>query len=281
MLNAVALKLPWSPEQVRSIRDQLNSWLTNGDTNKLIELLRREPTAIAHPAVFWQLFYLSQLLRQNDADDLKELEARGGSYDDSQPVLPSGVKPMAKEFLSKLISAWVSAMLPGHAVEHIKFFRRRGRTAKWSTEDRITFLTEFGSLSAALHTIEEAGLAEISPKKNEPSTKFMKRMEAVVQRLNTHTLEYRCASIKTPATMTKGAVLKKQRPSLPNAVASKIVRQAVRCKRLSKTRLLYGILAHHHLGDYRKIEIVRGLIEHAEADFPALDNRRRSHASKS
>lgn len=140
-------------------------------------------------------------------------------------------------------------------------------------------LTEFEELSTALNEIEEAGPAEVALKKKESRAKFLKRMEAVVQRLNTYTLEYWAASIKTPATMTKGAVLKKKRPFLPNAVASKIVRQAVPDKRLSKNKLLYGILAHHYLRDCRKIEPMRGLIEHGEADFPELDRRRRSHST--
>lgn len=279
--DGVALKMDWSPSQLYAIRSQIMSWLKNVKQTEVINLLSREPTAIAHPSVFHQIFYLSQLLRQNDADDLKELEARGGSYDTDQPVLPSGIKPLAEEFLSKLISAWVSGILPGHSVERVKLSKRRGRIPKWQEEDRITILMEFGTLSAALLTIEETGPAEIAPKKNELNAKFMKRMEAVVQRLNAHTTEYWFASIKTPATMTKGAVLKKQRPSLPHEVASKIVRQAVRDKRLSKNSLLYGILAHHYVKDCRKIETMRGLIEHAEADFPELDSRGHSHASKS
>jgi hypothetical protein len=103
----------------------------------------------------------------------------------------------------------------------------------------------------------------------------------VVQRLNTHTLMYWFASIETPATLTKGGVLKKQRPFLPNTVASTIVRQALPDKRLSKNNLLYGILAHHYLRDCREIETIRGLIEHGEADFPDLDTRGHSHSSKS
>jgi hypothetical protein len=271
----------WSLAQRHAIHSQIMSWLKNDKQTEVIELLHDEPTAIAHPSVFLQLFHLSGLLRQIDDDDVKAFDEQGGRYDDDQPVLPSGINPLAEEFLFKLLSAWVSRMLPDHVVTRLKPFKRRGRNAKWSTDDRITILTEFGGLSEALHKIEDAGPAEVASKKSESRTRFLKRMEAVVQRLNTHTLEYWAASIETPATMTKGAVLKKKRPSLPNPVASKIVRQALPDKRLSKNNLLYGILAHHYLSDCRQIETMRGLIEHGEADFPDLDTRGHSHSSKS
>jgi len=268
----------WSVSQLQAIRSQIMSWLKNDKQVEVIELLRRESTAIAHPSVFWQLFHLRGLLRQIDEDDVKAFNDQGGRYDDDQSVLPSGIKPLAEEFLLKLLSAWISGMLPGHAVIRLKPFKRHGRTAKWSTDDRITILTEFGDLSRALNGIEEAGPAEVALKKNESRAKFLKRMEAVVQRLNTRTLQYMFASIKTPATMTKGAVLKKKRPFLPKAVASKIVKQAVPDKRLSKNNLLYGILAHHYLSDCLEIGTIRGLIKHGEADFPALDTRGHSHS---
>jgi hypothetical protein len=279
--DKVALKMGWSPPQLQVIRSQLISWLKNNKQTDLVEFLSHEPAAILHPCVFWQLFHLRSLLWQFDEDDVKAFEEHGGSHDNDQPVLPSGIKPLAEEFLLKLLSAWVSGMLPDHVVTRLKPFKRRGRTAKWSTDDRITILTEFGDLSKALNEIEEAGPAEVALKKNESRAKFLKRMEAVVQRLNTRTLEYMFASIETPATMTKRAVLKKQRPSLPNTVASRIVRQAVPDTRLSKNNLLYGILAHHYLRDCRKIEPMRGLIEHGEADFSDLDTRGHSHSSKS
>ena len=278
--NEISLKVSWSPNQAKFIHEQLISWLTTADTNKLVQLLREEPIAISHPMVFWQLFHLRQVLRLTSEEERAAWEADGyGGLDPNEEVLPEGVKPAAYTQLQQILSAWVRALLPGHTVEPPKAYGRRGRNTKWSTDEKITFLTEFGKLREALHEIEEAGPAEVAPKKNESRAKFRKRMEAVVQRLNTHTLENWVASIETPATWTKGAVLKKQRPSLPNTVTSKIVRQAVPDKRPSKNKLLYGILAHHYLRDCCEIEIMRGLIEHAEADFPELDSRRRSHTT--
>jgi hypothetical protein len=278
--SEIALKVGWSPNQAKYIHEQVISWLKTGDTKKLVALLREEPTAITHPMVFWQLFHLRQVLRMTSEEERAAWEAEGyGGLDPKEKVLPEGVKPAAYTQLQQILSAWVRALLPGHTVEPPKPYRRRGRNAKWSTNDKITILTEFGELSTALNEIEEAGPAEVAPKKNESRAKFLKRMEAVVQRLNTHTLENWVASIETPATETKGAVLKKQRPSLPDTVTSKIVRQAVPDKRPSKNKLLYGILAHHYLRDCCDIEIMRGLIEHAEADFPELDSRRLSHTT--
>lgn len=100
-LNEIALKVRWSPDQAKFIHEQLTAWLKTGGTNKLVDLLRGEPTAIARPSIFWQLFHLSGLLRQIDEDDVKAYDEHGASYDHDQPVLSSGIKPLAEEFLLK------------------------------------------------------------------------------------------------------------------------------------------------------------------------------------
>ena len=38
--NEIALKVRWSPNQAKYIHDQLSSWLTTGEANKLVVLLK-------------------------------------------------------------------------------------------------------------------------------------------------------------------------------------------------------------------------------------------------
>lgn len=272
--ESVTLRLPWSAKQLKAIHAGISSWLERGEIHCLTRLLFHEPSAIGHPAVFWQLQHLGQLLGGIDEDELEDLQQQSAGYDDTQPVLPVETKQAAREFLAELVTAWVRGMLPGYSVEPVKFGKRRGRSVKWDIEDKVSILSEFGTLSEQLNKIEEACPAGLAPKKGESRSKFLKRMETVVQSLNEHTLEYFFAAQKTSASMDKPPVMQKQPPRLPEKTVSTIVRQSVREKRLSKNALLYGILAHHYQKDCRKIETIRGLIEHAEADFPELDVRR-------
>lgn len=274
--ESVTLRLPWSATQLKAIHAGLSSWLKRDEIHDLTKLLFHEPSAIYHPTVFWQLQHLSHLLRQIDENELVDLQESGGSYDDTQPVLPAGTKQTARDFLAALVTAWVGGILPGYSVEPVKIGKRRGRSVKWDVKDKVFMLSEFGTLSEWLNAIEGAGPAELAPKKGESRAKFLKRMETVVQRLHQHTPEYFFAAQKTSAIMDKPPVMKKKPPRLSEATVSTIVRQSVRGKRLSKNALLYGILAHHYRKDCRKIETIRGLIEHAEADFPELDVRRQA-----
>jgi hypothetical protein len=104
-------------------------------------------------------------------------------------------------------------------------------------------------------------------------------METVVQDLNTETIGWFFARQEKPATLERPVVIKKDNGRLPQTIASTIVKQAWAGKRLSRNALLYGILAHHYAKDCRKIETIRGLIEHAEADYPEMDRRRRTRSS--
>ena len=266
--NEIALKVRWSPNQAMFIHEQLISWLKTGDTGKLVDLLRQEPTAIARPSVYWQLFHLRQLLRITSEEERADLEAEGYSLDPNEEVLPKGVKPAAYAQLRQLLSAWVVALLPGHTVEPLKPYRRKGRPPKWSIEERIAMLSEFNILRDALNKLEGEGSAELAPKRKETTRAFISRMAHLVQEVNTHTVEYFCS------------LMAKRPPArLPNNIALTIARRSIQKLRLSKNNLLYGVLAHYWLHDCRQLDTMRGLIEHGEADFSELDRRRRSHST--
>ena len=267
VLGAPPDKLPlailWRPEKFQSIRDQISSWLTSGDIGKLADLLRREPTAIAHPAIFWQIFHLCHLLRMTSEEERADLAAEGYSLDPKEEVLQEGVKPAAYTQLQQLLSAWVRALLPGHTVEPPKPYIRKGRPPKWSMASRINMLSEFNALRDALNKLEGKDSAAIVPKRKETTEAFLLRMARLVQKVNTHTVEY------------FASLMAKRPPArLPNNVALRIARRSIQKDRLSKNNLLYGILAHYWLRDCSKLNTMRGLIEHAEEDYPTLAERK-------
>lgn len=136
--NEITLKVRWSPNQAKFIHEQLTSWLTTGDINKLVKLLREEPVAITHPMVFWQLFHLRQLVRTPSEEEEGRRPVwtwkaeRHGQDELDEAVLPKGVKPAGHRALLDLLTAWVSRFLPGYAVTQLrqkrtKALRRNGR----------------------------------------------------------------------------------------------------------------------------------------------------------
>lgn len=260
--NEIALKVRWSPNQAKFIHEQLISWLTTGDTNKLVDLLREEPIAITHPMVFGQLFHLRQVVRMTGEEELAAWEAEGYWLDPNEEVLPKGVQPAAYAQLQQLLAAWVRVLLPGHTVEPPKPYRPKGRPPKWSIEARIAMLSEFNTLRDALNKLEGEDPAALAPKRKESTKAFISRMVHLVQKVNTHTVEY------------FASLMAKRPPAhLPHNVALTIARRSIRKARLSKNNLLYGVLAHYWLHDCRQLDTMRGLIEHAEEDFPDLAER--------
>ena len=187
-------------------------------------------------------------------------EAEGyGGLDPNEEVLPEGVKPAAYAQLQQILSAWVRALLPGHTVEPPKPYRRKGRPPKWSIQTRIDILSDFNILRNALNKLEGEDPAALAPKRKETTEAFKLRMAHLVQEVNTHTVEY------------FASLMAKDPPArLPNNVALTIARRSVRRARLSKNKLLYGVLAHYWLHDCKQLDTMRGLIEHAEEDFPYL-----------
>ena len=258
--GASTLPLPWEPEHLDAIRTAISTWLREDKENELVELLRRDLTAIAYPAVFRQILYLASLVRLDEDDR------------------PSETRREATAFLADLLSAWVAALIPGYTLVPIPFTKRRGRPRIYDEELRFRVLEEFQNLRAVLDEIEGAGPAEIAPKKSESRPQFLRRMEGVVQSVNKHTVEYWALSRLRPAKETKRTVLREKPPVLSKKVLSQIVWQAVHAQRVSKNTLLYGILAHHYLRDCRQVESMRGLIEHAEPDYPEFDSRKSSRS---
>ena len=210
--------------------------------------------------VFWQLFHLRQVLRMTSEEERAAWEAEGyGGLDPNEEVLPEGVKPAAYAQLQQILSAWVRALLPGHTVEPPKPYRRKGRPPKWSIQTRIDILSDFNILRNALNKLEGEDPAALAPKRKETTEAFKLRMAHLVQEVNTHTVEY------------FASLMAKDPPArLPNNVALTIARRSVRRARLSKNKLLYGVLAHYWLHDCKQLDTMRGLIEHAEEDFPYL-----------
>ena len=186
----------------------------------------------------------------------------GYSPDPNEEILPEGVQPAAYAQLQQLLSAWVRALLPGHTVEPPKPYRRKGRPPKWSIQTRMDILSEFNTLRNALNKLEGEAPAALAPQRKETTKAFKSRMTHVVQKVNTHTEKY-FASL----------VAKDPSACLPNNVALTIARQSIRKDRLSKNKLLYGVLAYCWLHDCQQLDTMRGLIEHAEEKFPDLAER--------
>ena len=195
-------------------------------------------------------------------EEQADLQAEGYSQDRNEVVLPKDVKPAAYAQLQQLLSAWVRALLPGHTVEPPKPYRRKGRPPKRSIQTRIDMLDEFNTLRNALNKLEGEAPAALAPHRKETTKAFKLRMAHVVQKVNTHTNEY------------FGSLVAKEPPEcLPSNVALTIARQSIRKDRLSKNKLLYGVLAYSWLRDCKQLNTMRGLIEHAEESFPDLAER--------
>jgi hypothetical protein len=122
-------------------------------------------------------------------------------------------------------------------------------------------LSEFNTLRDALNKLEGEDPAALAPKRKETTGAFKSRMAHLVQEVNTHTVEY-FASIMANRPPAR----------LPNNVALTIARQSIK-NSVSKNNLLYGVLAHYWLHDCKQLDTMRGLIEHAEEDFPYLAER--------
>jgi hypothetical protein len=277
--NQVSLQIPWSSEQLQSIQDRITSWLATGDTNKLIELIRDQPTAIAHPVVFRQIFHLRQIVRTIDEDP-------------EDPTIPPETRRAAGMFLLQILSAWMPQLLPGHTVTRMLPKKRGGAPAKWEKDEQLSLLQEFNELRDALDTIGEQCSWPLDPHRGESRARFLQRMCGVVEQLNRQ-LPYpykTYENLNAPllpvpkdfqgdtATWNMLSRTYRRYVPLPIDVAKQIVRQGWSTQRLRKDRLLCSLLSYHVLGDTRKWNSIRGVVERAEADFPEFDQRRLSCA---
>lgn len=296
--NEIALKVRWSPDQAKYIHEQLISWLKAGDTNKLLALLRKEPTAIAHPFVFWQIFHFRQILRtpseEEEGRPIWTWKTEGHGQDElDETVLPKGVKPAAHQALQDLLTAWVSRLLPGYAVTQLRRKGTKGAPQKWEIVD---VLFSFNELWDALSIIDDQDILvpkQQNQKRRESRARFLRRMSIVVERLNRllpHALQTRRNRKAAVPPVQAGFQgdnaawnelwqLETRYVSLPKAVALRLAKMGWITGHLRKDRLLCSLLAFHILRDYRKWNVIRRVVERAEGDFPQFDQRRYSRST--
>jgi hypothetical protein len=293
--NEITLKVRWSPNQAKFIHEQLTSWLTTGDINKLVKLLREEPVAITHPMVFWQLFHLRQLVRTPSEEEEGRRPVwtwkaeRHGQDELDEAVLPKGVKPAAHQALQDLLTAWVSRLLPGYAVTELRQKRPKGAPQKWEMDAQLNVLLSFNELRDELTKIDENEF--LAPKQGESRVRFLRRMSRIVERLNwllPQALRTRRNKKAPKKPLPKGfqddtaawdelCQWETVYIPLPKDLALQIARLGW-APRLRKDRLLCSLLAYHDLRDYRKWNIIRRIVERAEGDFPQFDRRRPSRS---
>lgn len=247
------------PRLATKINDQIIDWLKSDNFETLAHFLETNSLLVAHSVVYRQFHHLRRLLHMVGEEDLED--GCPPIPSDQKNPLPRGTKEASLKALTLLVNAWVRGILPGYTIHRI---RKPGRKGAPPTEDwiREQWLEEFNKMWKELQKLEGLASAPTLPKRDERRRSFVKRVAGLVQALHRATFYSR----------TGDAFLQE---ALPNSVVGAIASQAVskQKQRLSKNKLLYGLIAYYIFGDSKNLTTARRTIERAEEDFPELDLR--------
>ena len=253
----------WSDDVASEIHARVVSWLTSGDIGTLGGLLKEHPTAITHPAVFYQILHLASLTRRN-------IEDEAGEPLESTP-LPPGTGQAARAALLDLLRAWVGRLLPAYTIEPMRVPRRRGAPQQMDYGEALDLLFDFQEL---LRKLSRRNAMDFRLRAGETRESLIERTARMLQEI--YGESWFALTIVAPPDRPDADSLEWiiNIRSLPETVAQDIAGQAVRNRSVSKNKLLYGLLAHCLYDPPRTPDQVRGIIERAEADSHSPTRRR-------
>lgn len=242
-----AVSVSWSEETRRS----LDAWLRSGDIKALEDLVRANWMAVAHPAVFWQLYHLSRVAHRRDEADVQE----DGCVSGDARVGPAGSRKAATKELRRLLTSLCEALLPRYAV---KFIERKPRGRRADTRYHSELVMEFQALKEKLVEKPFALLR----REGQTEEGFIAQVARVVQDL--HVGSWRSYYFPS-ASMQKLA----SKPLEP-AVSQRIAQAAVRKTGITQNGLVYALLAHY---EGTTPDTIRGIIERTPNPYKTARRR--------
>lgn len=264
------LKMRWNQETL----DQITDFLHSGTPESLARVVARNPFAIAHPVLFWQVFHLRQLVRTLDQEGAKAYQELGGSLEPHEQVISPTLKRAARDGLETILKAWVPQVLPGYTVSPVPSRVRRGAKVKWAERDVMDLLYECHDLLGNMKTWPVMGFKR---KELETPSSFLERVCALVHRLNETSLRAQDVHWDPPLSSPSHSqnwliAYKNSKPiktiiPLSAEVIQKIAQYAIQKKGVSKRRLVCAFLAHFEQTTPKAME---RLIERAEGDYPDI-----------
>ena len=261
-----ALRTEWSPDTLRRIL----AFLRSSDIENLVQLLQRIPSAVAHPVVFDQIFYLLRLSRRLDQGNLLEIAAMDYNSVDPQEEAeapPPGTRRAARDALHGLAAGWIRGILPGYRLERIPISRPKGRPRETSEYEAEDLLFEFNQMHEELNAIYEPSCL-----------RDLKKAASLVQKLHLASSRSLGGWEWIPGKARYDAAgkpnlyaMRTRQNRLARKTVNAIAKEALEVRPVSKTNFLYGLLAHY---TGTTIGSMRGIIDRAEAASPSLHHRR-------
>ncbi len=260
-----ALRMEWSPDTLRRIL----AFLQSSDIENLVQLLQRMPSAVAHPVVFHEIFYLLRLSRRLDQGILYEMAAMGYSVglQEQAEAPPPGTPRAARDALHGLAAGWIRGILPGYRLEPIPISRPKGRPRKTSEYEAEDLLFEFNQMHEELNAIYERSCL-----------RDLKKAASLVQQLHLASSRSLGGWEWIPGKARYDAAgkpnlyaMRTRQNRLARKTVNAIAKEALEVRPVSKTNFLYGLLAYY---TGTTIGSMRGIIDRAEAASPSLHHRR-------
>lgn len=260
-----ALRMEWSPDDLRRIL----AFLRSSDIENLVQLLQRMPSAVAHPVVFHEIFYLLRLSRRLDQGILSEMAAMGDSVDPQEEAEapPPGTRRAARDALHGLAAGWIRGILPGYRLEPIPISRPKGRPRKTSESEAEDLLWEFNQMHEELNAVYKPSCL-----------RDLNKAASLVQQLHLASWRSLGGQEWIPGKARYDAAgkpnlyaLRTRQNRLARKTLMAIAKEALKVHPVSKTNFLYGLLAYY---TGTTIGSMRGIIDRAEAASPSLHHRR-------
>lgn len=260
-----ALRTEWSPDTLQRIL----AFLRSSDIENLVQLLQRMPSAVAHPVVFHEIFYLLRLSRRLDQGNLLEIAAMDYSVDPQEEAEapPPGTRRAARDALYGLAAGWIRGILPGYRLEPIPISRPKGRPRKTSEYEAEDLLWEFNQMHEELKTVYKPSCL-----------RDLNKAASLVQQLHLASWRSLGGEEWIPGKARYDAAgkpnlyaLRTRQNRLARKTVMAIAKEALKVRPVSKTNFLYGLLAYY---TGTTIGSMRGIIDRAEAASPSLHHRR-------